>query len=323
MKKGLWMLGLAVAAMTSCTQSEVLEVAENRAIGFESFVGKSTRAVNDLTTESGFTKFFVYGSYDNGSGSYVSVYGNDAVNKVEANWVNEKLQYWVDGKNYKFAAYSDGNNKLTSGVTFTDATGVLQIAGYEVGIKDLIAVDQVSQTGKASNNNKVPLVFKHLLSKVQFTFSTTFGNHLTVTVTNLTVKQVENKGTWDGTQWTPSNPSVKADKSYDASGLVATSAGAESEECYVLPQSNQSLEASFTVTVTDEGDNTIAQKTFSNVSLASGNGDKWENGYAYNYRATIQPENMGDGDVELKPIEFAPTIEVWKDGTVTDGDILN
>lgn len=32
---------------------------------------------------------------------------------------------------------------------------------------------------------------------------------------------------------------------------------------------------------------------------------------------------MGDGDVELKPIEFAPTIEVWKDGTVTDGDILN
>lgn len=310
MKKGLWMLGLAAAAMTSCTQSEVLEVAENRAIGFESFVGKSTRAVDDLTDESNFNKFFVYGSYENG-GSYVPVYGNDVVNKVEANWINEKLQYWVNGKNYKFAAYSDGNNKLESGVTFTDATGALEIVDYVVGTNDLIAVDEVSQTGQASGNEKVALTFSHLLSKVKFTFSTTFGDHLTVKVTNLTVKQVENKGTWNGTQWTPSNPSVMADKSYDASGLVATSAGKESEECYVLPQSNANLKASFTVTVTDEGKNTIAQKTFSNVSLASGSDDKWVNGYAYNYKANITPANMG-----ANPIEFNPSVSPWEDKDV-------
>lgn len=318
MKKGLWMLGLAATAMTSCTQSEVLEVAENRAIGFESFVGKSTRAVNDLTDESNFNKFFVYGSYDNGSSSYVDVYDGEYVSKETGSWVNEKLQYWVNGKDYKFAAYSDGNDELTSGVTFTDATGILEIADYVVGTKDLIAVDKVSQTGLASSNDKVTLTFNHLLSKVKFTFSTTFGTHLTVKVAGLTVKQIENKGTWNGTQWTPSDPSVKADKSYDASGLVATSAGKESEECYVLPQSNANLKASFTVTVTDEGNNTIAQKTFSDVSLASGSDDKWVNGYAYNYKATITPENMG-----ANPIEFNPSVEAWKEGTVTDGDILN
>lgn len=310
MKKGLWMLGLAAAAMTSCTQSEVLEVAENRAIGFESFVGKSTRAVDDLTDESNFNKFFVYGSYENG-GSYVLVYGNDVVNKVEANWINEKLQYWVNGKNYKFAAYSDGNTKLESGVTFTDATGALEIEDYVVGTNDLIAVDEVSQTGQASGNDKVALTFSHLLSKVKFTFSTTFGDHLTVTVTDLTVKQVENKGTWDGTQWTPSVPSVTADKSYDASGLVATSTGTESEECYVLPQSNIDLKASFTVTVTDEGNNTIAEKTFSNVSLASGSDNKWVDGYAYNYKANITPANMG-----ANPIEFNPSVSSWEDKDV-------
>lgn len=317
MKKGLWMLGLAAAAMTSCTQSEVLEVAENRAIGFESFVGKSTRAVNDLTDESNFNKFFVYGSYENG-GSYVDVYDGESVSKETGSWVNEKLQYWVNGKGYKFAAYSDGNEELTSGVTFADATGTLQIADYVVGTKDLIAVDKVSQDGLASGNNKVALKFSHLLSKVKFTFSTTFGNHLTVTVTNLTVEDVENKGTWDGTQWTSSVPSVTADKSYDASGLVATSTGTESEECYVLPQSNIDLKASFTVTVTDEGNNTIAEKTFSNVSLASGSDNKWVNGYAYNYKANITPANMG-----ANPIEFNPSVEAWKEGTVTDGDILN
>lgn len=309
MKKGLWMLGLAAAAMTSCTQSEVLEVAENRAIGFESFVGKSTRAVNDLTDESNFNKFFVYGSYEN-EGSYVPVYGNDVVNKVEANWINEKLQYWVNGKNYKFAAYSDGNNKLESGVTFTDATGALEIADYEVETKDLIAVDEVSQTGQASGNEKVALTFSHLLSKVKFTFSTTFGDHLTVKVTNLTVKQVENKGTWNGTQWTPSNPSVTADKSYDALEFKTTSTG-ESEECYVLPQSNANLKASFIVTVTDEGKNTIAQKTFSDVSLASGSDNKWVNGYAYNYKANITPANMG-----ANPIEFNPSVSSWEDKDV-------
>lgn len=307
-KNSLWMLGLAAAAMTSCTQSEVLEVAENRAIGFESFVGKSTRVVNDLTTESGFTKFFVYGSYENG-GSYVSVYGGEYVSKEKGSWENEKLQYWVNGKNYKFAAYSDGNEKLTDRVKFTDATGTLEIAGYEVGINDLIAVDQVSQTGKASGNDKVALTFSHLLSKVKFTFSTTFGNHLTVTVTNLKVEDVENKGTWNGTQWTSSIPSVKVDKS--ASTLVATSVGAESEECYVLPQSNTNLKASFIVTVTDEGSNTIAEKTFSDVSLASGNGDTWQNGYAYNYKATITPENMG-----ANPIEFNPSVSIWENQEV-------
>ena len=44
MKKTLWMLGVAVAALTSCTQSEVLDVPESKMIGFEPFVGKSTRA---------------------------------------------------------------------------------------------------------------------------------------------------------------------------------------------------------------------------------------------------------------------------------------
>ena len=46
MKKNVWLLGVAVAALTSCTQSEVLDIPESRTISFETFLGKSSRAAD-------------------------------------------------------------------------------------------------------------------------------------------------------------------------------------------------------------------------------------------------------------------------------------
>lgn len=48
MKKSILMLGLAVAAMTSCTNDEVMEVNQNNLIKFESFVNKGTRTVDEV-----------------------------------------------------------------------------------------------------------------------------------------------------------------------------------------------------------------------------------------------------------------------------------
>lgn len=47
MRKSILLLA-AAAALASCTQSEVLEVAENRAISFDPFVGKATRAATEI-----------------------------------------------------------------------------------------------------------------------------------------------------------------------------------------------------------------------------------------------------------------------------------
>ena len=49
MKKNLWMHGVAVAALASCTQNEVLEVSNEKAISFDSFLDKSARATADIT----------------------------------------------------------------------------------------------------------------------------------------------------------------------------------------------------------------------------------------------------------------------------------
>ena len=325
MKKSLLFCGVAALAFASCTQNEVLDVNENRVIGFDAFSGKATRA-NDITGNGGdsFTKFFVFGSYANG-GEYTSVYSNDGV-AYNSGWSATKTQYWVDGKEYKFAAYSDGNAALPEGTTatFTDATGKLKIAGYVVSNKDLILAEEA--TGNGTTKGNVSLNFSHLLSKVKFTFSTTFNADLTVTVTNLTFSP-ENKGTWENSVWTvtPGNTAVKKINSY----VAKSSDPVASEEFYVLPQYNGSLKASFTVTVTDLGGAELFKKNFTGISLASGSdantstNNEWVNGYAYNYTAVIKPVNMDDGETTSYPIVFSPSVGVWESGTVSDNDIVN
>lgn len=57
MKKSLWMLGVALTALASCAETEVVDVPQTRAIGFtNAFVNNTTRA--DVTTDT-FGKFWV------------------------------------------------------------------------------------------------------------------------------------------------------------------------------------------------------------------------------------------------------------------------
>ena len=82
------------------------------------------------------------------------------------------------------------------------------------------------------------------------------------------------------------------------------------EEIFVIPQNNAAITASFTVTVYDqETDTQIATKPYSSVSLAVPDNNAWTNGYAYNYTATINPDDVND---QLKPITFTVTeVDEW------------
>ena len=318
MKNSLFLLGAAaVVALSSCSQSEVMEVAENRAIGFETFVGKSTRAVNDLNGENKFTKFIIYGAFTK-DGKTATVFDANEATRTndEAPW-SYPLEYWIEGAQYKFAAYSNGNG--TANAEFDEKSGQLTIKEYEVSNNDLVLVDGVEATGLKTENKTVALTMKHLLSKVNFKFATTYAPNLTVTVSDLKIKQAVNKGTHNDS-WSLIED-TKVDKLY--ANVTAKATGVESEECYLLPQSNTGLNASFTVTVTYEDGSIVAKKDFTNVSLASGDENKWNEAYTYTYSANIKPENMGGGEVESKPIVFIPSADDWKEGSVTDSDILN
>lgn len=145
MRKNLWMLGMAVAALTSCTQSEVLDIAESKTINFDSFVGKQTRATNDVGQTENFDVFYVYAAkgekennsfvVDNPDGA--TFFNGEKVHRTKittgtssswSNWTYATSKPWTVDKTYRFAAYANGhgvgNNenpdpaKLTTGVTF-------------------------------------------------------------------------------------------------------------------------------------------------------------------------------------------------------------
>ena len=188
MKKNLFLLGLAVAAMTSCTSDEVVEVNQStqKAIEFESFVNKGARAVTE-TTDANLAKFYVWGYYGNG----ISVFKNEEVTKVgegsasASDWNHTTTKYWTKNS-YCFAAYADGYNGNSFPVSDANnatvlntnlAAGTLTINNYTVvDTKDLIA-DVVNVDNSQFDKTEVGFDFKHLLSKIQFQIRNTSADY--------------------------------------------------------------------------------------------------------------------------------------------------
>ena len=204
MKKSILMLGLAVAAMTSCTNDEVLEQAQSvqKAIGFESFVNKGTRAeaeaetvtvTNEVTAEN-LTRFYVYGYHN---GTTPTVFDNVSVIKSGNVWSmkTENERDW-ETQSYNFAAYADGVGEAshvasTLTTSFTNAT--LTFTNYTVNSDQTKQTDLIAAVTARDNTNTldvttVDLDFKHLLSKVDFTFSNTNENNLSMVVSDVTLK---------------------------------------------------------------------------------------------------------------------------------------
>lgn len=319
------MCGVAALALAGCTQNEVLNISSDRAIGFDAYTGKGTRAVNDITgggSSSGFNKFIVYGSYSISEDQETVVFNGVEVSYTTSSsgtpsWTYANEQYWQNG-DYKFAAYSDGNGALSGGPTASYThDGGLQIQNYVVGEKDLIfATQTASVTDKTTYNTAVELKFSHLLSKVKFTFTNTFADNLKVEVTNLKIDNSNIKGNYNGTTWidlSENNTSI----TYDDKDVNAVDY--KPEECYVLPQSTNGLTASFTVTVKDALNTIVMSKNFTGdaaVSLNVTNATEWQNGYAYNYTAELTPAVI---DPTAKPIQFTATADTWTENNSGSG----
>lgn len=351
MKKRMILLGMAVATLASCTNEEVMEMAENRAIGFTTFVNNNTRTAD--ITNADISAFWVFGNYADDPNT-VNVFNNVKVNGTgagEANsktWSSEQTAYWQKDKIYQFAAYANGTAKLETGVAFDPAGKTLKFTAYSVGDNDLIAG---LATGKSWNGTdtpeKVAFSFKHMLSKITFTFKTKAADTYIMNVTGLKIALASNVssatgaadpvktangslGTNDATpvswetttntttgEYTYEEISDYADGTADASGYFSKSTTGQ----YVIPQANENLYATFTVKMssqgTDQSGNPITvelgSRTFT-VSLKYASGETaepWKPGMHYNYIAEVNPDHVTD---DMKPIEFTvQTVDGWKD----------
>lgn len=300
------MLGLAVAAMTSCSNDELMEVNTNNVITFESHVNKGTRAVTN-TTSADLEKFYVFGSHGT-----TNVFDNVAVTNDGTGWDYTNHVAWT-ANTYKFAAYATTNASAELGSSAVNyADGALTFSDVAANdASDLVAATTtVDNTGLA--NAAVNLTFKHLLSKVQFVLKNNSSENYTMKVNNITFSvQKQGDCEFNGTAtWTPEG----ATSSLTTAGTtanIAKGANFESEDHIVIPnQALNDVKASFKVEFYDASApaNKVYEKEYTNVALALTGGAKWQPGYLYKYTGTITPTTSY--------IKFTVTeVEGWDEAT--------
>lgn len=173
---------LAIAALAACTKTEVVSVTESNAIAFDNaFVDNATKSVNDPSfTNDNLTDFAVYGFVEGAvlfDGTQVSkeITNND----LSSVWKYAGTQYWIAGANYNFNAVAP---KTNGGWTKTDADKTSTTLSFvNNGTTDLLYAT-ATQQGKVSGNEKVAFSFRHVLSKVKFSFENAYN------ATNATIK---------------------------------------------------------------------------------------------------------------------------------------
>lgn len=320
MKKSLFMMGVAVAALSSCTQSEVLNVADNNVIKFENaYVGKATRAATVLDN-SNFGSFYVYG-YDGADDIFenVNVFKGDGTA-----WGYDDLVEYKNDKTYTFAAYSDGGTtkgtgQLVTGPTFTvGQSTTLVFDNYTTtDNKDLIVSfshTNINGGGTADNNAPVAFKFKHALAQVNFTIQSALGDKNQIVISNFSVKGFKDNADLtytmgaqhdvDAISWSNlggEEPNVKTIDALDNN--VATTSNSAYGTYVVIPQTVATLTMTFDATLY-KADGTKVEKKDMTATVS---GQVFNEGYRYNFIATIDGPDMGQ-------ISFAePIVEEWLD----------
>lgn len=319
MKKSFLMLGVAAMALASCTQNEVVEYAENRAIQFDAFVNNNTRAVTEVKN---LNNFYVFGKF----GDDASTYGN----QVYANELNTTTHYWVASKYYSFGAYANGESGKIDNATFEAETKTLTFPSYTPDdTKDLVVATHALQAkADVTTNDPVSLIFKHMLSQVKFTFKTTDADAYTLKISKLQINDAVTTATGkyiDGSiDWTTSQSNGDYSYAVIEDVAVATNNYTASDVKLVIPQANtNNLTVTFEATISGGGLAQPKSSTFTaNLDYIAGEvtgteDNTWTPGYVYNYIATINGDQI-DPTLENQKIKFTPTVTPWQNATDTD-----
>ena len=299
MKKFLF-LGIAATAMfASCTNDEMVEMNPQSAIGFETFVDKSTRAAVDVT-KTNLTAFEVYGWRTKGT-TTEQIFDAQAVTANNGVCTYSPLQYWVNGYEYNFEAVAPKSGE--KGVTVNDNYGASTIEFVSDSETDLI----YASAGKdLSSDNATPspvgLTFGHLLSRVKFTFTNgaAAGSAAKITVSDVKITNAGTTGVYTPSNGTWADVTADGAVSFASTG-IANIVGGESgatEHKYLIPYNVDGYNVSFTVTMTQ---GSVSDEFSYTVSLPDYDLEK---GKSYNFKAEVEPGT---------PITFTAVVTPWGD----------
>ena len=322
-KKVFWLAAMAVTvSMASCSLEEVVEQPTPQAIGFSSFVGKPTKAVNETKIGDLYAGFQVYGAYK----ADANVFGGVTVSSGNSgtSWSYDDTQYWVPGQSYKFAAMGPTNALTGKGtLSFDYNGGHLTLQNYSEteleNFKDIVYAGNVTRATnsplQAGDYEAVPFNFGHIMSWIKIKFVHEMTSGYKITVSDVNVENVKTKATYTASSATPwSAPTESATfttgqtpHSYKTSGNADDSTSPLNEngdygivDFIAIPQTI-AVDEPFTVTfklgVTDnEGTSLVTGKS---VTAKMNSVQTWASNFVYVYTAELDETVLG-----LQPIKF-------------------
>ena len=303
--KKLFISMLAVAALASCSQEDVIVADKGDLIGFNSFVENSTRA--DYSTTN-INTINVYGTVNN-----VLIYDYTPVtrptdvanNGYGADWKCDVKQYWIADAPYKFAALVD----VPKANITPDQYGMPASFTYTAdGVTDVL-YDYYATTGLKENNPTVPFTFKHLLSKVHFTVTNESEiDTYTYTISNVTVTNTRANGTY--TVYTSNDADAvgvwsttltKGNTTFDPIKDVTNAKPVSNADLLLIPIPDTKVGISFTVTLSVNG------KEVSTYNYAKPDVVTLEQNTIYNFGVKFTPGEVIDFTVTAQP-NWNPTV---------------
>ena len=316
MKKGLMMLGIATMMLASCTNEDVLNVSDSRAIGFNGTgIDNITKA--DITSAN-FAQFYVYGGYGTNA-----IFSKISVTKgSDGKWGYNPTQYWANGT-WNFAGYAGGDGVTP---TWDNGAGKLTLAvnSDKDNQSDVIfaANKSIEVTDATTYNTPVTLNFTHLLSKIQFTFTkeTASLGGVTVKLKDFKVEGLTTNAKWiDGTQGVADAPAIGDYTNFTDLTEVDGTDGLSTAEFYVIPQNVQEFKITVTAEITDANDTEIKTGTVT-ATVPTTTITEWVAQTKYVYTAELKYENIvtPEPGKDPKPIEFEGSAEDWTTGGATD-----
>ena len=334
---------LAVAALVACSQEDVIVADKGDAIGFDTFVCNATRIDDPSLTTKNLKNFAVFGAITSNVGESTAtalIFDNT---KVEGSapaqdggytvWSYEGLQYWMKDAKYNFAAVApynaytnasytvaaDVNGKLVGTTTFDFAND---------GTIDLIYAEAtaVGQGGSgnpnAPANGKVQFEFRHILSKIKFSFENQYlATGSTIRVYDVVLYNAHKNGTvelgaetkwtgWETGAWEGNIDFGDTENTTNDPTATSIKQGTEWESenaRFLIPGTEKIYSVMFNVDVLYG--NTVV-KTYEHVATLE---FKPEAGVAYDIKSTISHKNI-DPSSSQEPIQFTVTeVNDWSD----------
>lgn len=336
--KKLFIAIVALAAAAACSNEEIVSV-NREAIAFDNaFVNNATRVkvdhtINGDNIKNDYRGFGVYG-FVTGTAT-APIFTNEAVTWGTVNnvsgWYHNTVQYWINGANYNFAAiapYSD--TTVNSGLyTVTEATPSKTVLTYTNECLDTeLLYATATATGSADGNAAVAFNFRHILSKVKFTFKNKYNaTNTEIGVKYIYIKDAYNTATAtltsDSTVWSGHDKATNLSTEYQFGNAGTTNSNSDPLTRIPYNGSAESYYAKFLIPAGDANDDgvldTLTYKVdfdidlFVNGVLVKTFKHSYDNhetltfspkpGYYYNIVVEITPDNIDKAGVQ-KPIEF-------------------